>query len=974
MRYNTGNPVEPDGSSSPFDLHDNAGNIDLAANGDAPTWIDRKGKVRKSFAGMEQGFELAQAEREYRFNSDQELRASAFEAQMSTMAYELPAIPYAGGVNISRVTQVIERDGEFYRAKPGSVPFITTGSWPTDLNKLIYIGDAVLRGDLARRDAIFVEDFGAVPGDLAASNGDAFRQAFLACAVRKKSKIYGFGNIYAFQNDHLRIPDGITFEGSGHDHWDVKASWRPRKMEAGTTLLFCGTPSDTVQVVNVSNMRVAGGVVANDAPEGFSGNENYSLLDFTNGDSTGADPATPKNLRVAVSLGNDAHLENCRVQLNYNGVDGYNSVELLPEFPEYTTSYNGFGDGYDIGVLTYNKMDTGVKGVQVVGYWRMVARAVIASNYDDARWFGGCVFHDEDIFYQGFYGFSCRSNDVHRITAIDATSVSVPWNASHTVPRSGKVWLGNTPCTYTSTSVVGGMIVLTGFSVTPSALSSVGKECFFGTHPGFAISSIRNGTITGMNHFTNRRPYDTALTTPTANPGGCFEISGNPLRHIEFENIHFFDVDVIGFLKDTLHISFKGCDAEAQGFTGMVGTAKGARFIASAPIDDANAHGAYPAGATGGVTWDASGSMGDGSVDLKPFQSSTLGRHPGTAKYFMPDTMLWSPQAYWVNSLETRRRYNVGMQLIAKGLEGSEVIEMVTPGFARMLRLNASNLRAGFGGLTNPVSSIHHQGAAESSARLQTTDAGAEPAFYWQNSLGTWDARPSLANKWYLRYGSAIKLQVDASSGSLNAGAHNAGDIGSAGNSYRTGYFATAIGGPSAKVPNGYFGQVFTDSGAVAVSDMTKKQDIEEIPDSVLNAWELVEYRQYRLKDSVAAKGEDARTHLGVMAQRVEEAFLSAGVDPFKYGILCIDEWDAQYEPIMGVREVTYQVEVGEGDEAVLEDRIRQEEYDTGEVRLVYEAGSQYGVRYEQALVLEAALMRRRYSELEARIKALESK
>ena len=48
------------------------------------------------------------------------------------------------------------------------------------------------------------------------------------------------------------------------------------------------------------------------------------------------------------------------------------------------------------------------------------------------------------------------------------------------------------------------------------------------------------------------------------------------------------------------------------------------------------------------------------------------------------------------------------------------------------------------------------------------------------------------------------------------------------------------------------------------------------------------------------------------------------------------------------------------------------EQYETGEMICIREAGDRYGIRYEEALVLEAALQRRNYERLAARIEALE--
>lgn len=52
MRYNTGNPVGPDGSNDPRDLFDNSGIIDLFVNGDGDTYKDRTGKTALSLKGI----------------------------------------------------------------------------------------------------------------------------------------------------------------------------------------------------------------------------------------------------------------------------------------------------------------------------------------------------------------------------------------------------------------------------------------------------------------------------------------------------------------------------------------------------------------------------------------------------------------------------------------------------------------------------------------------------------------------------------------------------------------------------------------------------------------------------------------------------------------------------------------------------------------------------------------------------------
>ncbi|WP_312738890.1 SGNH/GDSL hydrolase family protein [Stenotrophomonas sp.] len=52
--HNTGNPVP---SAAVKDLYDNAENLDSGINGVALTWVDRKGRTRKSMAGVEHEFQ-----------------------------------------------------------------------------------------------------------------------------------------------------------------------------------------------------------------------------------------------------------------------------------------------------------------------------------------------------------------------------------------------------------------------------------------------------------------------------------------------------------------------------------------------------------------------------------------------------------------------------------------------------------------------------------------------------------------------------------------------------------------------------------------------------------------------------------------------------------------------------------------------------------------------------------------------------
>ena len=76
-------------------------------------------------------------------------------------------------------------------------------------------------------------------------------------------------------------------------------------------------------------------------------------------------------------------------------------------------------------------------------------------------------------------------------------------------------------------------------------------------------------------------------------------------------------------------------------------------------------------------------------------------------------------------------------------------------------------------------------------------------------------------------------------------------------------------------------------------------------------------------------KGDNARWHFGVIAQQVRDAFAARGLDGTRYGLLCYDEWEDVYEPL-----IEYVITDGK-----LEPR------DTGEKRLVRSAGNRWGSR-----------------------------
>ena len=159
--------------------------------------------------------------------------------------------------------------------------------------------------------------------------------------------------------------------------------------------------------------------------------------------------------------------------------------------------------------------------------------------------------------------------------------------------------------------------------------------------------------------------------------------------------------------------------------------------------------------------------------------------------------------------------------------------------------------------------------------------------------------------------------------------------------------------------------EIFAANGTINTSDQREKQHIEPFSDEILDAWEDVQFRQFLFNEAVAKKGEDARIHSGVIAQQVRDVFTSHGLDAAHYSLLCYDEWEDQYEDIEIVDADA--VFDADGNELMPEQKHTEK-------RLVTAAGSRYGIRYTEALCLEAAYQRRRADRIEARLAALETK
>jgi hypothetical protein len=102
------------------------------------------------------------------------------------------------------------------------------------------------------------------------------------------------------------------------------------------------------------------------------------------------------------------------------------------------------------------------------------------------------------------------------------------------------------------------------------------------------------------------------------------------------------------------------------------------------------------------------------------------------------------------------------------------------------------------------------------------------------------------------------------------------------------------------------FDDIFATNGTIQTSDANEKQDIAELDEAekrvAVAAKGLI--RKYRWKDAVAEKGDDARIHVGIIAQDLQATFAAEGLDAGRYAMFISSTWWEADEVIPAVDEV----------------------------------------------------------------------
>ena len=173
---------------------------------------------------------------------------------------------------------------------------------------------------------------------------------------------------------------------------------------------------------------------------------------------------------------------------------------------------------------------------------------------------------------------------------------------------------------------------------------------------------------------------------------------------------------------------------------------------------------------------------------------------------------------------------------------------------------------------------------------------------------------------------------------------------------------------------------IYATNGTIQTSDRNEKQDI-----AALTATEMLVaarisglFKTFRWIDSVAEKGENARTHTGVIAQDVQAAFTAEGLDAGNYALFTSSTWWETQTEVPAVEAVA---EVTDEDGNVTTEAVeavdaytRTDIYDTeAEAPEGATERTRLGIRYPELLSFVGAYNDQRFDAIEARLDALES-
>lgn len=166
------------------------------------------------------------------------------------------------------------------------------------------------------------------------------------------------------------------------------------------------------------------------------------------------------------------------------------------------------------------------------------------------------------------------------------------------------------------------------------------------------------------------------------------------------------------------------------------------------------------------------------------------------------------------------------------------------------------------------------------------------------------------------------------------------------------------------------FDDIYATNSSIQTSDQNEKQQIASLTGAEITAAKAISqlFKTYKWNSSVESKGDNARTHTGVIAQEVETAMSDAGLDAGNYAFFISNTW----------WETSTEVAAVEADEengiVAQEAYTRIDTYNTSEEAPEGAVErNRKGIRYPELLSFIGAATEQRLTSIEARLDALET-
>lgn len=183
------------------------------------------------------------------------------------------------------------------------------------------------------------------------------------------------------------------------------------------------------------------------------------------------------------------------------------------------------------------------------------------------------------------------------------------------------------------------------------------------------------------------------------------------------------------------------------------------------------------------------------------------------------------------------------------------------------------------------------------------------------------------------------------------------------------------------------YDNIYATNGTIQTSDQNEKQQIASLTDAEITAAKAISklFKTFKWNERVEEKGDDARTHAGVIAQDVQQAMTDAGLDVTKYAFWCSDTWWEKQTEVPAVEAVAAQdAVIDEDSHTVISEAVEEVEAQDAYTKATFylteedapEGATKHtrlGIRYPELLAFIGAATEQRLTDIETRLTALET-